>query len=820
MNSKKYGFNPRLNPAVAPLAAAIGLALGASSLQAATITVTTLADGSLPGQCTLRDALVAANGDAPAAGCTPGLGADTIVFQSGLNGTITLTASMLPIVSDITINGPGPEQLTISGGGNYRVMAAIGPVTAQINGIRLANGYINDFYGGAGLLVVDSSLTLSNCEIANNTGGPNAYGGGITLSSADLTVDSCVITGNSVAGGMVPRGAATAFGGGILAVSSQASITGTNFLDNSASRYGGGLALVNSIATITTSNFNANEALIGGAISVGGGSQLSLETSSLIDNFAGGGGALTVGSMSYASVDSAELYGNNAIYFGGGALVGVGYSTPTPIAAQPRAEVPFGALNFSLIGPGEISMQNTYVAFNTTQGAGGGIGTKYGSYAELFASDFAYNVAGMSPAPRASFGPGRRGDPSAGGRGAGLAALDGSYITGLDLNIRANNAVLGGGVFTDQYASAVLETSIVSGNMAELGGGLLGGYIDPPPVPRENASTSRGTPYDGSVSVIDSLVIDNYAENGGGIASTFGGSAVVKYSDVIENTALQFGGGIFAYDASLISADSQVSNNQALYGAGILARYGSGATVITRSSISGNTATLVGGGLDLRDLTAVVKYSTVSGNSASVIGGVLLAGTPGNQPSMLNTTVTDNSATQVGGLYAIQATLDFVTISHNTASGDPAPRLETGLPTGITENPGGAYFDDGVQVSNTIFSDNVSPGDTIDLTVSGTPGGVQIEYSLIETPGLGVPAGVGNVLNVDPQLSILAANGGPTPTRAIGLGSPALDAADPVTSLSFDQRGNPFPRVFGGRADMGAFEFSIDGVFQDRFEQL
>ncbi|MDZ7791476.1 MAG: hypothetical protein U5L08_13465 [Xanthomonadales bacterium] len=37
--------------------------------------------------------------------------------------------------------------------------------------------------------------------------------------------------------------------------------------------------------------------------------------------------------------------------------------------------------------------------------------------------------------------------------------------------------------------------------------------------------------------------------------------------------------------------------------------------------------------------------------------------------------------------------------------------------------------------------------------------------------------------------------------------------------LEYDQRGEPFVRASGGRADMGAYELFIDGIFSDRFEQ-
>jgi hypothetical protein len=48
-------------------------------------------------------------------------GADTINFKKGLTGTITLTSGELDITDSLTINGPGTNKLSASGGGTSRV---------------------------------------------------------------------------------------------------------------------------------------------------------------------------------------------------------------------------------------------------------------------------------------------------------------------------------------------------------------------------------------------------------------------------------------------------------------------------------------------------------------------------------------------------------------------------------------------------------------------------------------------------------------------------------------------------------------------------
>jgi hypothetical protein len=60
--------------------------------------------------------------------------------------------------------------------------------------------------------------------------------------------------------------------------------------------------------------------------------------------------------------------------------------------------------------------------------------------------------------------------------------------------------------------------------------------------------------------------------------------------------------------------------------------------------------------------------------------------------------------------------------------------------------------------------------------------------------------------NVDPLLEELTDNGGPTPTMALRLGSPAIDAGDDSACPPSDQRGVPRPQGFA--CDIGAYELA------------
>src|SRR5690242_4565019 len=95
------------------------IAAASSLAGAATFTVTNLGDA---GAGSLRDAIQQANATA---------GADTIVFQQNLAGTVTLTAGELTISDSTTIAGPGPARVTIDANGNGRAFHLVNPSSSD-----------------------------------------------------------------------------------------------------------------------------------------------------------------------------------------------------------------------------------------------------------------------------------------------------------------------------------------------------------------------------------------------------------------------------------------------------------------------------------------------------------------------------------------------------------------------------------------------------------------------------------------------------------------------------------------------------------------
>jgi CSLREA domain-containing protein len=222
---------------------------------------------------------------------------------------------------------------------------------------------------------------------------------------------------------------------------------------------------------------------------------------------------------------------------------------------------------------------------------------------------------------------------------------------------------------------------------------------------------------------------------------------------------------------------------------------------------SGNQGT--GGGIYNNDGSPTISNVTLSNNSAGQGGGIYNNHTStGSSPTLTNVTFDSNSASYGGGLYNLansNAILTNVTFYNNHASprggaiynNNSTPVL-TNVTFGANTAPGGGsaiYLDYG----NPIIQDSIFWGSG--LTV-GNESAI-ISDTIVQG---GCPAGVtcNNVLNVDPLLGPLQNNGGDTPTMALGVGSPAIDAGNDATCASTDQRGISRPQ--GSHCDMGAYE--------------
>lgn len=273
-----------------------------------------------------------------------------------------------------------------------------------------------------------------------------------------------------------------------------------------------------------------------------------------------------------------------------------------------------------------------------------------------------------------------------------------------------------------------------------------------------NHATGSGANY------IDSSCHVNGGESGNG---GNGGAVVIDGS---ENYAVAVCGSTFT---------SNAGGTGALGGA--IFRTPDGAiqsTTIDRSTFTGNTAPK-GGALYFHNSNLVIKASTLSGNTA-VSGGALFA--DGTNLNFSNDTFVDNVAQKgLGGAIYLSGnggSLQNVTFVGNQSSG------------------GSGYFAAAIgggtalNIANTLFSENTTQdcGSPMACSAGASQGLNDLQWPATHaicanadhecTPGTAFK---------NPQLGALGGNGGPTPTVAPLLGSPAVGIGQNCPAT--DQRG-------------------------------
>jgi hypothetical protein len=147
-------------------------------------------------------------------------GPDDIVFS--VTGTINLTGVLPDLASDINMQGPGADQLTVrrDTGGDYRVFRVASGADVLISGLTIANGDAGSSCGGG--LLNDGSLTMSDSVVTGNFagGGSFARGAGICLfnANATMTLTSSFVIGNTAQGTTVYTNGGGIYNAGVMTI--------------------------------------------------------------------------------------------------------------------------------------------------------------------------------------------------------------------------------------------------------------------------------------------------------------------------------------------------------------------------------------------------------------------------------------------------------------------------------------------------------------------------------------------------------------------------------------------------------------------------
>ena len=328
-------------------AAALLTAFAGSAGASTTITVDSNGDGVatatnctdlVPGNCTLRDAALAA------------LDGDTINFDASIS-LITLAGGTVETTA-VNIIGPGASSLTITttaAAGSYDLFSVEGIGDAVISGLTVTKNRIKSLN--------DGKFTLDGVTVSGSTG---AYGGALyagndgELEIIDSTFENNTATTNggavyiyndndaTISGSTFTNNESLADGGAIFGeIHYNVTIVDCTITGNSAADDGGGLAFYakkpDNVLSITDTTIDANDAGdLGGGLKIDAQDPLIVSiTNSTVSNntaqtdagilFDDPGITATINNSTISA--NAALYGSGGVYIGSGSSLTVNQST-------------------------------------------------------------------------------------------------------------------------------------------------------------------------------------------------------------------------------------------------------------------------------------------------------------------------------------------------------------------------------------------------------------------------------------------------------------------------------------------------------------
>ena len=391
-----------------------------------------------------------------------------------------------------------------------------------------------------------------------------------------------------------------------------------------------------------------------------------------------------------------------------------------------------------------------------------------------------------------------------------------------------------------------------------------------------NLNSDSGNNFGWNYVVIENVIIENNeSHNGGGLSIFRSRGSIVRNTIIRNNAASTFGGGVFTYGSHVNMTNVTVTGNNNLagteQGGGMMMPVTGG--TLDSMTITDNEGCCGGAGVwtNGENCTWTMTNSIISGNSGNWGAGLAVLGgdSTGAEPTLINVTISDNTASGNGGAVwsnGASPTFENCTITGNTAlaenmggtfwlynGGDPsltdclisentAPYATAGIwsmsvttlnltRVTIADNSGewnpGVFisdeYDDGshtpATLTNcTITGNSSSNGGSIRATYGGhidvinsiiwdnaTPAEVSIESGSVDIIYSDIDGGWDGGGNIDDDPLFTDADNGDFTLQP---GSPCIDAGTADTDSDWE---DDITDYFGSAPDMGAFEYFIAG---------
>ena len=770
--------------------------------------------------------------------------ADTIFFNPNLSGTIFLQRveddfGQLTIEGSVQIVGTGTRKITIAAADNRRVFAIDGegddPINVSISGLTITGGtaFGDDEDGHGGGILNNDNLILTEVDLSNNraTSGGGIYNvGSLTVERSLIRDNTATVHGGGIQNGDTPGddGGGTEDGPPPATFITSSTITGNRA--NVSTGYGGGLFNGNGTLDVQHCTIVSNHAYLGSGIGSWGNPPApepaegeepedppppvvftTVEGSILFRNFnRDGEGVIQLNEMEIDidvvgkgeeddEGEPAELDPSINVEGGGNNLIwGYGQGvTASPSDIGPLidpnffdSDVEFGDETTNV--PTLSNLGGSTNVFHVDPAAtmkptvdhhgGGGLGP-YDQRGRHFVRTFELDAE----EPRVDLG--------AVEYQAGLFEVDILADELNDFQYSSNEGVDTVGDFSIREALLFSEL-----NPEYVKGGetthdtvtfSIGGQIDPTPSSAPTLLLANGQIFvNHSVNILgpSSFILEI---DGNDPSTVFAnGTRIFNVTDGDDNEAVD----VTIRNLTLLAGDVSGSGGAILNRENLL---------VENITLRNNRASLDGGAIHHDRGTLDVISSTISGNNASDDGAIYIAPTSG-AVVISNATISGNSSGDRGAGFFNRGTdtrIEFSTITNNSS--------------GSTIGSGVMSWSGELTIYSTIISGNF----LMDVAANGaTPVTTSEGFNLVGTVNAAASGTFGgtDIFSTTPGLAPLAFAGGLTQTHALLIGSPAINRGDetPTNAPSFDQRGEPFERIFDGiqdgiaelRMDIGAYE--------------